>query len=124
MLHPDMLPSRYLYTGAALLVVTVLGIVVLVSGARRFDGVLLWLLGATTGMWLVVDHVHEISILWTVVPGHGLTAADLAAIPAVLVAAALALRGLLARHVSPGRRRPSEPSRVGSTSITKQSHTP
>jgi hypothetical protein len=70
-------------------VVAVLGLLALLSDVRRFDGVLLWALGGTTGAWLVVDHQHEIAVPWSLTANHGLTVADLAAIPSVLVALAL-----------------------------------
>jgi hypothetical protein len=92
----DSLPTGFVEIGGAMVVVAVLGLVALLSRVRRFDGVLLWALGGTTGAWLVVDHEHEVATLWSLTPNHGLTVADLAAIPSVLVALALGFRSLRA----------------------------
>lgn len=42
-------------------------------------------------VWLLANSVVEGRVLWVPVEGHGLTVADLAAVPPLLVAAALAL---------------------------------
>lgn len=100
------LPYNVLWVGTAMGAVAVLSLLVLVTGARRFDGLLLWALGGTTGAWLVVDHVHEVAVLWTVTARHGLTVADLAAIPSVVIAAALMLRTGLTAHAATRNTRP------------------
>lgn len=94
------LPYDVLWVGTAMMAVAVVGLVGLLTGIRRFDGLLLWALGGTTGAWLVVDHVHEVAILWTVTARHGLTVADLAAIPPVLIAGALMVRTGLTAHTA------------------------
>lgn len=87
-----LLATNYLAVALALAVATLLGGVALAVGRSRLDGLALWLLGLTTGAWLVVDSEHEFRVLWRLTAGHGLTAADLAAGPAVLLAVALLLR--------------------------------
>jgi hypothetical protein len=107
--HLDSLPTGFVEIGGAMVVVAVLGLVALLSGVGRFDGLLLWALGGTTGAWLVVDHEHEIAILWSLTPNHGLTLADLAAIPSVLVALALGFRSLRAPAGTQGLTDPAQP---------------
>lgn len=88
--------------------VAVVGLLALLTGVRRFDGLLLWALGGTTGAWLVVDQVHEVAVLWPVTARHGLTVADLATVPSVFLAAALMIRTGRTVHsaVTDARRQP------------------
>lgn len=103
-----LLATNYLAVALALAVATLLGLVALAVGRSRLDGLALWLLGLTTGAWLVVDSEHEFRVLVRVTAGHGLTAADLAAAPAVLLAVVLLLR----RRRRPGPA-PTGPLRAG-----------
>jgi hypothetical protein len=69
---------------------------------------------ALAGTWLAVDGPLEGPVLWDLTPAHGITAADLLAIPALAVAALLVVRAPSRPRTwtSSGRRKAAADRRV------------
>ena len=95
----DLLPRGLaVLVACALLVTTVIGLAVLLGVEVRGSGT--WRpplqVVALSAAWLLVNGPYEGRVLWSPLPGHGLTTSDLAVVPCLLVAAVLAVQHLRA----------------------------